>query len=171
MYLEAIQAESEHEIQDEIEEFDAMGSFNHGYLQVRLGGLFDRMPEFTTVGELSLDVSGVDLSPFDLRSKEEIKPDLSIYPKRGLSHPKDILKMKEMPLLALEIVSPKQGMYEIAEKVRLYFALGVQSCWVVEPITQAITVYASVDQWEIFARGDVIDAKLGIQLAMNAIFS
>lgn len=171
MYLEATEAEVGDEIQDEIEEFDGMGSFNHGYLQVRLGGLFDRMPEFTTVGELSLDVSGVDLTQFDLRSKEEIKPDLSIYPKRGLSHPKDILRMKEMPLLALEIVSPKQGMYEIAEKVRLYFALGVQSCWVVEPITQAITVYASVDQWEIFARGDVVDAKLGIRLAMNAIFS
>lgn len=177
MYTEAMQTEIEYDIEDEVEESDDVGSFNHGYLQVRLGSLFDRMAEFTTVGELSLDVSGVNLSrfdirsQFDLRSKEEIKPDLSIYPKRGLSHPKDILKMKEMPLLALEIVSPKQGMYEIAEKVRLYFELGVQSCWVVEPVTQAITVYASVDQWEIFARGDVVDAKLGIRLAMNTIFS
>jgi Uma2 family endonuclease len=166
-----MQTEIEYDIEDEVEESDDVGSFNHGYLQVRLGSLFDRMAEFTTVGELSLDVSSVDVSQFDLRSKEEIKPDLSIYPKRGLSHPKDILKMKEMPLLALEIVSPKQGMYEIAEKVRLYFELGVQSCWVVEPVTQAITVYASVDQWEIFARGDVVDAKLGIRLAMNTIFS
>lgn len=171
MYTEGTQAELEDDTEHEVREFDGMGSFNHGYLQVRLGGLFDRMPEFTTVGELSLDVSGVDLSQFDLRSKEEVKPDLSIYPKRGLSHPKDILKMKEMPLLALEIVSPKQGMYEIAEKVRLYFSLGVQSCWVVEPVTQAITVYASVDEWEIFARGDVVDTKVGIRLSINAIFS
>jgi len=171
MYTEAMQTDIEYDTENDVGEFDNVGSFNHGYLQVRLGGLFDRLPGFTTVGELSLDVSGVDLSQFDLRSKEEIKPDLSIYPKRGLSHPKDILKMKEMPLLALEIVSPKQGMYEIAEKVRLYFELGVQSCWVVEPVTQAITVYSSVDQWEIFARGDVVDAKLDIRLAMNTIFS
>lgn len=123
MYTEAMQTEIEYDIEDEVEGSDDESSFNHGSLQVRLGGLFDRMAEFTTVGELSLDVSGVDVSQFDLRSKEEIKPDLSIYPKRGLSHPKDILKMKEMPLLALELVSPKQGMYEITEKVRLYFEL------------------------------------------------
>lgn len=159
------------EAEAEIEEYADMGSFNHGYLQVRLGGLFDRMKEFTAVGELSLDVSGVDLSQFDLRSKEEIKPDLSLYPKRGLSHPKDILRMKEMPLLAVEIVSPKQGMYEIAEKVRLYFALGIQSCWVVEPIIQAITVYAAIEQWETFTRDDVIDEKLGIQLPIDEIFA
>jgi Uma2 family endonuclease len=79
--------------------------------------------------------------------------------------------MKEMPLLAIEIVSPKQGMYEIAEKVRLYFELGVQSCWVVEPILQTVTVYASVDQWETFARGDVVDEKLGIRLSIGEIFA
>jgi Uma2 family endonuclease len=159
------------EINDEIEEFEDMGSFNHGYVQVRLGGMFDRMKEFTAVGELSLDVSGIDLSQFDLKSKEEVKPDLSIYPKRGLSHPKDIFRMKEMPLMALEIVSPRQGMYEIAEKVRLYFELGIQSCWVVEPVTHTIIVYASADQWETFARGDVVDEKLGIRLPISEIFA
>lgn len=50
------------ETEAEIEEYADLGSFNHGYVQVRLGGLFDRMKEFTTVGELSLDVSGVELS-------------------------------------------------------------------------------------------------------------
>jgi Uma2 family endonuclease len=119
----------------------------------------------------SLDVNGVDLSQFDLKSKEEIKPDLALYTKRGLSRPKDTLKMKEMPLMALEIVSPKQGLYEIAEKVRLYFTLGIQSCWVVEPITHAITVYASSDQWETFSRGEVVDEKLGIRLPISEIFA
>ena len=79
--------------------------------------------------------------------------------------------MKEMPLLAVEIVSPKQGMYEIAEKVLLYFELGVRSCWVVEPIIQAITVYASIGQWETFTRGDVVDEKLGIRLPIDEIFA
>ncbi|MFN8491206.1 MAG: Uma2 family endonuclease [Caldilineaceae bacterium] len=162
-----VQAEAE----AEIEEYADIGSFNHGYIQVRLGGLFDRMKKFTAVGELSLDVIGVDLSQFDLRSKEEIKPDLSLYSKRGLSHPKDILRMKEMPLLAVEIVSPKQGMYEIAKKVRLYFELGIQSCWVVEPVIQVITVYASIGQWETFTRGDVVDEKLGIRLPIDEVFA
>ena len=158
------------DFEDEFEESEDMGSFNHGYLQVRLGGMFDRTDEFTAVGELSLDVSSVDLSPFDLRSKDRVTPDLSIYPKRGLSQPKDILKMTEMPLMALEIVSPKQGLYEIAEKVRLYFELGIKSCWVVEPITHAITVYKAADQWETYVRGDVVDEKLNIKLPISEIF-
>lgn len=79
--------------------------------------------------------------------------------------------MTEMPLMALEIVSPRQGMYEIAEKVRLYFALGIQSCWVVEPVTHTITVYTSAEQWETFARGAVVDGNLGIELPLSAIFT
>lgn len=118
---------------DEIEDYEDMGSFNHGYIQVRLGILFDRLGQYTPVNEVSLDVSGVDLSQFELKTKEELKPDVCLYPKRSLSRPKDILKMKEMPLLAVEILSPKQGTYDILEKFRLYFALGIQSCWLIEP--------------------------------------
>lgn len=104
--------------QNEVEEFADGGSFNHGYLLIRLGILLDRLDAYTAVGDVSLDVSSVDLSKFDLKTREEIKPDVCLYPKRGLLQPKDILKMKEMPLLAVEILSPKQGLYDIVEKFR-----------------------------------------------------
>ena len=158
-------------IEDEIEEVEGMGSFNHGYIQVRLGILFDRLGNFTPVNELSLDVSGVDLSKFDLRTKEEIKPDISLYRKRGLSQPRDILKMREMPLMAVEILSPKQGLYEIWEKFRLYFELGIQSCWLIEPTTRVVTVYSSSQTWQAFVGDDVSDEKLGIRIPISEIFS
>ena len=157
--------------EDEIEEFENMGSFNHGYIQVRLGILLDRLGNFTPVNELSLDVSGVDLSNFDLRTKEEIKPDICLYHKRGLSRPRDILKMHEMPLLALEILSPKQGLYEILEKFRLYFELGIQSCWLVEPTTRVVTVYSSSQTWQAFVGDEVIDEKLEIRIPISEIFA
>lgn len=158
-------------IEDEIEDLDDMGSFNHGYIQMRLGVLFDRLGAYTPVSEVSLDVSGVDLSQFDLRTKEEIKPDICLYPKRGLSRPKDILKMMEMPLLVVEILSPRQGTYDILEKFRLYFELGVQSCWLVEPAINTVTVYSSMIDWTTFTAGDVIDTKLGIRLPTSEIFA
>jgi Uma2 family endonuclease len=159
---------SNEEIEDEVED---MGSFNHGYIQIRLGSLFERMGAYTPVSELNLDVSGIDLSQFDLKSKEEVKPDISLYPKRSLSRPKDILKMREMPLLAVEIVSPKQGTYDLIEKIRVYFALGVQSCWLIEPAINTVTVYASIDDWETYTRGEVVDPKLGIRIPISEIFS
>jgi hypothetical protein len=54
-------------IDDEVEEAADMGSFNYGYVQVRLGIAFDRLGRYSPVNELSLDVSGVDLSQFALR--------------------------------------------------------------------------------------------------------
>ncbi|MFN8487935.1 MAG: Uma2 family endonuclease [Caldilineaceae bacterium] len=156
---------------DEIEDYEDMGSFNHGYIQVRLGILFDRLGQYTPVNEVSLDVSGVDLSQFELKTKEELKPDVCLYPKRSLSRPKDILKMKEMPLLAVEILSPKQGTYDILEKFRLYFALGIQSCWLIEPALGTVTVYASPNEWQTFIQGDVMDARLGIRLPVSEIFA
>ena len=64
------------ELENDIEEADNMGSFNHGYTQARLIVLLDRVGKYTPVSELSLDVSGTDLSQFGLKAKEEIKPDI-----------------------------------------------------------------------------------------------
>lgn len=147
------------------------GSFNHGYTQIRLGVIFERLGNYTPVSTLTLDVSSLDLSKYEVRSKEEIKPDLSIYPKRGLSRPQDILRMREMPLLAIEIVSPKQDVYDLIEKFKIYFDLGVQSCWLVEPAINAVTVYTSIYEWETYTRGEVVDPKLGIRLPIHDIFS
>jgi Uma2 family endonuclease len=158
-------------VDEEVEESIDMGSFNHGYIQIRLGVLFEQLGNYTAVSELTLDVGGIDLSQYDVRSKEEIKPDLSIYPKRGLSRPQDILRMQEMPLLAIEIVSPKQGVYDLIEKFKVYFDLGVQSCWLVEPAINAVTVYSSIHEWETYTRGEVVDQKLGIRLPVQDIFS
>lgn len=155
---------------NENEESVDMGSFNHGYLLIRLGVLFERLDVYTAVGDVSLDISKADLSKFDLKTREEIKPDICLYPKRGLLRPKDILKMQEMPLLAVEILSPKQGLYEIVEKFRLYFDLGVRSCWLVEPVLHTVTVYSSSDEWRTFTSGDVVDQVLQIRLALDEIF-
>ncbi len=158
-------------LDEELEETAAMGSFNHGYVQMRLGSLFEQSGKYTPISELTLDVRDIDLSRFDVRSREEIKPAISLYPKRGLSRPHDILRMNEMPLLAIEIVSPKQGLYELIEKIKVYFELGIHSCWLIEPAINAITVYRSIEKWETYTRGEIIDPALEIQLTVEEIFS
>lgn len=157
-------------LENEAEESIDMGSFNHAYVQARLTVLLDRIGLYTPVNELSLDVSRIDLSQFDIRSKEEIKPDIALYSKRGLSRPSDILRMIEMPLLAVEILSPKQGTYDILEKFKVYFELGVRSCWLVEPALHTVAVYQSIAQWTTFGSGEVIDERLDIRIPLSEIF-
>lgn len=163
MYLETMEDTT---LEDEI-----MGSFNHGYIQLRLGGLLDRLGPFTPVGELSLDVSGIDLNQFNLKSKTELIPDISLYPKRTLSRPTDIQRMTEMPLVAIEILSPRQGFDEILEKFKAYFALGIRSCWLVTPAINAISIYSDPTHWMTFTQGDVTDDVAGIRLALTEIFA
>lgn len=165
MYIEAVDDETEFE-----EDVD-MGSFNHGYVQMRLGILLNQYSEYTPVSELSLDVSGLDLSQFDLRAKDEIKPDIALYSKRGLSRPLDILKMKEMPVSVIEILSPKQGTYDILAKFRLYFELGIRSCWLVEPALNTVTVYRSMDLYRTFSGGEILDEVTDIRLPIEDIFT
>jgi Uma2 family endonuclease len=150
------------------EEYSDMGSLNHSALQVNLAYLLKRLGTFSVYTELSLDTSKLDKSQY--RFREEIKPDVCIYPKRGLSRPYDILKMTEMPLLAIEVLSPRQGLQEIIEKFDVYFALGVRSCWLIDPTTAIVAVYRSLDFHKIFAAGEVVDDVIGIRLPFDEIF-
>ena len=45
-----------------------------------------------------------------------------------------------------EILSPKQDTYDILEKFKAYFALGITSCWLVAPALRTVTVYASNEE-------------------------
>ncbi len=153
-----------------VEESTDVGSYNHSAVQANLAYLMKRIGRYSVVSDLSLDVSGIDLTKFDVTIREEIKPDVCIYPKRKIQPTHDILKMREMPLLAIEILSPKQGLYEILEKFKVYFALGIKSCWLVIPNTQAVTVYSSPDLFSNFFTGEVIDPTIGVQVPIEDIF-
>ena len=182
----------------ETEESGDIGSLNHSAIQVNLAYLLKRLGTFSVYTELSLDTSSLDKTRYKFR--EEIKPDVCIYPKRGLSRPYDILKMSEMPLLAIEVVSPKQALQDIGdfkikaipmksldplqkaleverffamdivEKIDAYFALGVRSCWMIDPTTAIVLVYRSLEDKTIFTSGEVIDDVIGIRLPFDDIF-
>jgi Uma2 family endonuclease len=153
---------------DETEERWEMGSYNHSTTQANLAFLFKRTGHYSVSTELSLDISRFRAEHIQIGN--EIKPDVCIYPKRGLSRPYDILKMAEMPLVAVEILSPKQGAYEILEKFEVYFALGVKSCWLVDPTTEIVAVYSALDQHQSFSEGDIIDATVDIRLPLSEVF-
>ncbi|MDQ3250588.1 MAG: Uma2 family endonuclease [Chloroflexota bacterium] len=145
-----------------------IGSHNHSAIQANLAFLLKRLNKYSVYTELSLDVSQLDSQRFKIR--EEIKPDVCIYPKRGLSRPFDILKMAEMPLLVVEILSPRQGTQEILEKFAVYFALGVQSCWLIDPTIVVVAVYSALEQHKVFAADEIVDQVVDVRLPFTEIF-
>jgi Uma2 family endonuclease len=153
---------------NEEEEFDDMGSYNHSLVQGNLAYLLRQAGKYSVFIELSLDTSSLDKDEFPYITNELI-PDICLYPKRT-TLPYDILRVTEMPLLAIEVISPRQGSLGLIEKFRAYFALGVTSCWLVDPALNIVAVYSSPTEHRIFAEEVVLDEQLSIEIPLAEIF-
>ncbi len=83
----------------------------------------------------------------------------------------DVIKMVEPPLLAIDILSPRQAIQDILEKVALYFEFGVKSYGVVIPLTKTVMVYSAVDIMQTFHEGCIHDVVLDLRIPSDAIFN
>ncbi len=147
-----------------------MGSCNHSAIQANLAFFLKRMGDYSVFIELSLDIGSLDLSKFNIKLEDEIKPDICIYSKRKINRLSDIPKMSEMPLLAIEILSPAQGTQAVLDKFKVYFKLGVKSCWLVEPVSGAVTIFSSPDKARAFVADELADEVLDLRLPVKELF-
>jgi len=136
-----------------------MGSYFHSMVQARLARLLGNLNKFEVFSELSLEID-----------KTEYKPDVCLYPKAKKKVVKDITKMTELPLLAIEILSPSQYNQDLIDKIEIYFAAGIKSNWIVIPTAKAVSVYKSLEDFETFSKSNIIDNIIGIELPINEIF-
>lgn len=155
-----------------------MASKNHAITQLRLGAqLLGLGDNYTGVVELSLDMATPEradiLKKHGLEETRELKPDLVLYHAKDLAFEKgkDKVRVTEPPLLCVEIVSPTQGSLEILNKFRVYFDIGVKSCWYVDPILETVHVYSgNVDSKEVFYNTNLIDHTVDAKIPLNKIF-
>jgi len=150
------------------QEYDDMGSYNHSLVQANIAYFLKKYSAHSAFIELSLDASSLDKATFP-NVKDELIPDVCTYPRRSVVD-MDILLMNEMPILVVEVVSPRQGVLSIVQKIQAYFALGVQSCWLVEPITAVVRVYHANLPPRTFSAGDLIDTIVDIKAPVTEIF-
>ncbi|OQY51398.1 MAG: hypothetical protein DRR08_11470 [Candidatus Parabeggiatoa sp. nov. 2] len=169
------------EIEYQEDEVREMPSRNHSFVQTRIASLLFNDERFTPFVELSLDASQIDLSQFGLKAKDELIPDVCVYPSSvGFNDDDDDLKMLDMPLLAIEIISPRQGISDIIAKFKAYFALGVKSCWLITPAIKAATIYSQPNRFKTFSMDtaevdtevniEIIDKAMDIHLPIHKLF-
>jgi Uma2 family endonuclease len=151
-----------------------MSSKNPSLAVGRLAGLLFNDGRFTVMPELSLDMNLIDLAPYGLKAKDELVPDICLYSKEDNIDFSDLdeLKVTQIPLLAIEVLSPRQGINEIIAKFHAYFALGIKSCWLVIPVTKSITIYSQPNQPKTFDINDdeLVDEVTDIRLPTQKIF-
>ena len=80
--------------------------------------------------------------------------------------------MSEMPLLAIEIISPSQSIDNLLAKFDAYFELGIKSCWLVMPSVDIVDIYSQPDKHKTFDMNDteIIDDVMDIRLPIQKIF-
>jgi Uma2 family endonuclease len=137
-----------------------MPSFNHGAIQMNLGVEFAKNLSFRTVSELTLDING---KPYT--------PDLSVYARAPINLRHDISRATEPPLLVVEILSPQQGAQVVMDKVDVYFAFGVKSCWVVSPPMHSIQILSADGGETVLNNGVATDPATGLTADLAAVFS
>ncbi len=147
----------------ELERNKPMPSLNHALVQsnliFELKTLYRNNYSFPSEIEISMP------------QKPNCVPDIAIYSKIQFDHLHDIIKMKEMPITAIEIVSSSQSNDDILDKFERYFLAGVQSCWLVMPSFQAISVYSGIGKYQFFNNDMTLtDPTTGIELSLNEIF-
>ena len=135
-------------------------SYYHSYICANVTSALKHEGTYSIFTELTLVIDGKDYIP-----------DVSVYPKRAVMLGKrDIVRMSDMPLTAIEIVSPSQTMDDALTKFEIYFRAGIKSCWLVSPVTMTINVYTDMEHLHIFHAGELVEPILNIRLPMTAIF-
>jgi Uma2 family endonuclease len=148
----------------EIETGKPMPSFNHSFVQNNLIAELNIhfRKEYTFMPELTLEMP----------EKPNCVPDICIFPKMKANFLHDITSFAQMPITAIEIVSPTQSNDEILAKFERYFFAGVESCWLVMPSFQAINVYSQIGKYQFFSADMTLhDPTTGINLLLSEIFN
>lgn len=138
-----------------------MPSKNHSIIQSNLivELTIPYRDKFRLLSEVKLNMPPVDTVP-----------DVAIYPLMEFDSLHDETKMEEMPLGAIEIISPSQGDQELVDKISRYFDFGVKSCWLVQPTFRIVTVFSDKTTFKTFIDGELYDPVLDIRLDLNRIF-
>ncbi|MGA0557458.1 Uma2 family endonuclease [Larkinella sp. VNQ87] len=145
----------------EAERGKAMPSKNHSLIQSRLLVALSIQygKQYDFLSEVSLDMSG-----------KWVVPDIAVYPKLIFDSLHDEIRMTQLPLGMIEILSSSQSQEELVEKANHYFAAGIQSYWLVNPLFKIIHVIHSPNTYKNFIEGTLTDGKLDLSLELAEIF-
>ena len=148
-------------------EFDAyqtedVMSVNHSYLTYTLTKALSRYDQqYNIMPELEFELA-----------TGRVKPDIVICHKIRINWFNDIIRLTEPPLVAIEILSPRQALADLTDKFQLYFPAGVLSVWVLIPAFREIHVVTPDYNTISFQKTGLLkDPASGLELNLDEVFA
>jgi Uma2 family endonuclease len=152
--------ESEEEISDyQRERGKPMPSFEHSEAQLSLIAQILPYADYKPLPELNLNLGGV-----------KSVPDIAVYEKKITHTFKGMVWITTPPLLAIEILSPSQGLKSLFDKAAQYLQHGVEEAWIVIPEIQSITVCKPDGSQKTFVEGAITHGSTGITVEIDKVF-
>jgi len=126
----------------------------HGAIVIKLGRLLG-----TFVAENGLGLVGTEIGFRLSRNPDTVRaPDIAFIARDRLPAKGIPSKFAEFPPdLAVEVLSPDDKAGELFTKVEQYLTAGARLVWVVDPATQTVTVYQSLQEVRILSSGQELD--------------
>ncbi len=136
---------------------EKMPSLNHSYICVQI------------LRQLLLNESVQPMTELTLDIGNGLTPDICVYPKEKIQPNffRDVGRFQEMPLLAIEIISPNQNIQQVLEKASKLVDSGVKSVWTVEPYGR--TVFVTTESGEELCREQKLETE-GISVDFGKVF-
>lgn len=136
---------------------EPMPSLNHSYICIEVIKQLLDNKNIQPLPELTLNIDN------------GLTPDVSVFSKNQikLDFLRDIVKFNEMPLLAIEVISPKQNIQDVLEKAVILIKAGVKAVWIIEPYGR--TVFVTTEQGENINHEDIVETE-GIKVDFSKVF-
>lgn len=132
-------------------------SFNHSYICIEVIKQLLNNKDIQPLPELTLDVDRGLTPDISVFSKQQVKPNFL----------RDIIKFKEMPLVAIEVISPTQHIQDVLEKATILIKSGIKAVWTIEPYGR--TIFVTTENGDKIVHEGLVEIE-GIRIDFSKIF-
>jgi Uma2 family endonuclease len=152
--MEAILETEEYQTED-------IMSYNHAKITYRLAKSLSRFDDrYDILPELEFELS-----------HGRAKPDMAVCLLGKTDWLRDIIRPTQPPLLAIEILSPRQALSDLTDKaLDVYFPSGTFVVWIIIPHFKQVTLMMPGSEKTITS-GELSDENTGITITLESIFS
>jgi len=135
-----------------------MPSLNHSYICAQVMRQLLQDDSIQPLPELTLDIDNGLTPDISVFKKEKIQPNFF----------EDILKIKDLPILAIEVISSSQSVQAIFEKSKILVNSGIKTVWTIEPYGRSIFV-VNKEGKKLFHE-EIVESE-GVTVDFTKIFS
>jgi Uma2 family endonuclease len=123
----------------------------HGGIEIKIGGKLDVFATTHKLGKVRVGEVGI----YTHRNPDTVRgADALFISNERYAQKKSPSFLDVAPELVVEILSPNDSWSDVTQKLREYFAIGVQLVWVVDPQARIIYAYRSMTNVREFTEND-----------------